>query len=72
MGKKKKMNDIATTKISLRQSQKLEAIFVVNQKLVNEITSQCHPPSPTAFLTTPRRPTRTDLVRLFPVTTTLV
>lgn len=38
----------------------------------SEITSQCHPPSPTAFLTTPWRPTSTDLVRLLPVTTTLV
>lgn len=36
------------------------------------ITSQCHPPSPTAFLTTPWRPTSTDFVRLLPVTTTLV
>lgn len=35
-------------------------------------TSQCQPPRPTAFLTTPWRPTSTDLVRLFPVTTTLV
>lgn len=36
------------------------------------ITSQCQPPRPTAFVTTPWRPTRTDLVRLFPVTSTLV
>lgn len=36
------------------------------------LTSQCQPPRPTAFLTTPWRPTRTDFVRLFPVTTTFV
>lgn len=35
-------------------------------------TSQCQPPSPTAFLTTPCRPTNTDFVLLFPVTMTLV
>lgn len=40
--------------------------------MIIDLTSQCQPPSPTAFWTTPWRPTRTDLVRLFPVTTTLV
>uniref|UniRef100_A0A0A9DZN7 Uncharacterized protein n=1 Tax=Arundo donax TaxID=35708 RepID=A0A0A9DZN7_ARUDO len=35
-------------------------------------TSQCQPPRPTAFFTTPCKPTSTDLVRLLPVTTTLV
>lgn len=39
---------------------------------MQKFTSQCHPPRPTAFLTTPWRPTSTDFVRLFPVTTTLV
>lgn len=37
-----------------------------------KFTSQCHPPRPTAFLTTPWSPTSTDFVRLLPVTTTLV
>lgn len=46
--------------------------FHQNWKKFKRITSQCHPPSPTAFFTTPWRPTSTDLVRLFPVTTTLV
>ncbi len=35
-------------------------------------TSQCQPPSPTAFFTTPWSPTNTDFVRLLPVTNTLV
>eukprot|EP00963_Diacronema_lutheri_P004281 scaffold324_cov326-Pavlova_lutheri.AAC.3 len=35
-------------------------------------TNQCHPPRPTAFLTYPSSPTSELLVRLFPVTSTLV
>lgn len=60
-GKEKKTHKRCNkTKPSLRKEQ-----FIV-------LTSQCQPPSPTAFLTTPWRPTRTDFVRLFPVTTTFV
>ena len=36
------------------------------------LTNQCHPPSPTAFLTTPVSPTKLCFVLLLPVTVTLV
>lgn len=42
------------------------------KKGAKRITSQCQPPRPTAFLTTPCNPTNTDFVLLFPVTITLV
>ena len=37
-----------------------------------ERTSQCHPPSPIAFITVPLWPTSDDFVRLLPTTSTFV
>lgn len=51
----------------------IESIYCIYcAKRVKSNTSQCQPPSPTAFLTTPCRPSKTLFVLLFPVTTTLV
>lgn len=38
----------------------------------DRLTSQCHPPRPTAFFTTPVSPTKLCFVLLLPVTVTLV
>ena len=58
--------------IKHKRNSNPKTLFSNRRVIIKRITSQCQPPRSMAFLTTPWRPTSTDLVRLLLVTTTLL